>query len=139
MVGGGPRKEVKLLVVDDHVDHFEHLQAFADMYSSQFSIECKLAQGVREASELVDSWKPSVVLLDVHMDAGGAVGLELIEEMSHRGAAVIALSEVRIPAMAATAESYGAVGYFRKSDNPDDIEALIGFIASVATTTVVSH
>ena len=34
--GDGLRKEVKLLVVDDHDDHFEHLKAFAEMYSTAY-------------------------------------------------------------------------------------------------------
>ena len=136
MVGGGARKEVKLLVVDDQSDHFEQIRAFSDMYSSQFVIECKLAQDQGEAHEIMESWHPSVVLVDIHLISDA---LTLIQEMSHKGASVVAVSEARIPQMAETAQSYGAVGCLTKSDNPDDVEHLVGYIASIAASSVVSH
>lgn len=136
MVGGGTRKEVKLLVVDDCVDHFEHVRTFAEMYSPQFSIDCKLAQDEGEARKEMDSWAPSVVLVDVHL-IGSA--LELIQALALKGASVIALTESRIPQFSETAQAYGAVGCFKKSDNPDDIEQLMGYIASVAESSPSSH
>lgn len=136
MVGGGARKEVKLLVVDDHSDHFEQIRAFADMYSGQFVIECKLAQGKEEAHEVMESWNPSVVMIDVHLISDA---LNLIQEMSHKGASVVAVSEARIPQLAETAQSYGAVGCLTKSENPDDLEQLVGYIASIAESSVLSH
>ena len=136
MVGGGPRKEVKLLVVDDLSDYFDHMKSIADMYSSQFSIECKLVQDGDEASKEMESWAPSVVLVDVHLISSA---LDLIRNLTEKGAAVIAMSEARIPQLADTAQTYGAVGCFTKSDNPDDLEKLVGYIASVSTATTVSH
>jgi len=136
MVAGGARKEVKLLVVDDHSEHFDQIRAFADMYSSQFAIECKLAQDKEEAQEVMDSWHPSVVLVDVHLISDA---LSLIQEISHKGASVIAVSQVRIPELAQTAHTFGAVGCLTKSDNPDDVEHLMGYIASIATSSVISH
>ena len=136
MVGDGTRKEVKLLVVDDCVDHFEQVRLFAEMYSPRFAIDCKLAQGETEAKKEMDSWAPSVVLVDVHLITSA---LELIRCLALKGASVIALSEGRIPQLAETAQSYGAVGCFRKSDNPDDIEQLMGYIAAVAESTPSSH
>lgn len=136
MVGGGTRREIKLLVVDEHSDHFEHIQAFADMYSSQFAFECKLAKDEQEAQVLMDSWEPCVALVDVHLVVSG---LDLIQNLTHRGAAVVAVSEVRIPQLAETAQAYGAVGCFTKSDNPDDIETLMSYMASVASASVISH
>ena len=115
LVGGGARKEIKLLVVDDHSDHFEHIQAFADMYSSQFAFECKLAKDEKEAQELADSWEPSVALVDVHLVTSG---LELIQSLTHKGAAVVAVSEVRIPQLAETAQAYGCLLY--PSPSPRD-------------------
>jgi DNA-binding NarL/FixJ family response regulator len=132
----GVRREIKLLVIDDHSDHFELIQAFADMCSSQYAFECKLATDEHSAQELIDGWEPSVALVDVHLVASG---LELIRALTHKGTAVIALSEARIPHLADTAQAYGALGCFTKSDNPDDIEVLLAYMASVAPLSVVSH
>ena len=136
MLGEGARKEVRLLVVDEQGEHYEHIQTFADMYIPQAVIECKLAEGAEEAGRVMDSWSPSVVLLDIHLmsDALGLIG-----ELTQKGAAVVALSEVRIPTLVQTAQAYGAVGYFAKSNNPDDIEALMAYVTSIATSSVVSH
>jgi DNA-binding NarL/FixJ family response regulator len=136
MMGEGPRREVKLLVVDDHSDHFEQIQAFAEMYSSQCVIECKRAQDKVEAQRVMDTWEPSVVLVDVHLVSDA---FNLIQEMSLKGAPVVALSEGHIPHLPETARTYGAVGCLTKSDNPDDVEQLLGYIASIAACAVVSH
>jgi DNA-binding NarL/FixJ family response regulator len=136
MVAGGVRKEIKLLVVDDQADHFEQIRTFADMYSSHFVIECKLAHDKDEANEVMAAWNPSVVLVDVHLIADA---FNLIQEISHKGASVLAVSEARIPRLAETAQTYGAVGCLTKSDNPDDVEHLVGYIASIATSSIVSH
>lgn len=137
MVEGGVRKEVKLLVVDDHSEHFDQIRAFVDMYSSQFIMECKLALDKEEAHSVMASWNPSVVLVDVHLLSDA---LNLIREISAKGASVVAVSEARIPELPETAQSYGAVGYFTKSDNPDDVETLVGYIASVASSSsTISH
>jgi DNA-binding NarL/FixJ family response regulator len=136
IAGAGARKEVKLLVVDDHAEHFDQIRAFADMYSSQFVIECKLAQDKQEANEVMESWHPSVVLVDVHLISDA---FSLIQEISHKGASVVAVSEARIPQLSETAQTYGAVGCLTKSDNPDDIEHLVGYIASVAGTSIMRH
>ncbi len=136
MVEGGKRKEVKLLVVDEHSDHFDQIRAFVEMDSSQFVIECKLALDKEEATAVMDVWRPSVVLVDVHLLSDA---LSLIREMSIKGASVVAVSEARIPELSETAQAYGAVGCFTKSDNPDDVEVLVGYIASVASSSPLSH
>jgi DNA-binding NarL/FixJ family response regulator len=136
MVVGGARNEVKLLVVDDQPDHVEHIQAFAEMFKAQCSIECKFASEREEADELLSSWSPTVVLLDVHIISDA---MTFIRKLAQTGAAVVALSEARIPELAETAQSYGAVGCFTKSSNPDDVETLMGYIASIASQKVPSH
>jgi DNA-binding NarL/FixJ family response regulator len=136
MIGAPLRKEVKLLVIDDHADHFEQIKAHAEMYSTQFLMECKLVDGSEDAKATVETWKPTVVLVDTHaIDEA----LDLIECLAQMGPAVVAMSEVRIPELAKTCQTYGAVGYFAKSNNPDEVESLISYVASVAATEVVSH
>ena len=124
------RKEVRLLVVDDHVEHFEHLQEFAEMYHPEYRVECKLATNAGEAVDLATSWGASVVLLDLHVISSA---LELVKQLSAQGAPVVATSDSRLPELGETAGSYGAVGYLSKSTNPEDIEALLTFVAGFST------
>lgn len=136
MIGVAFRKEVKLLVVDDHGDHFELIKAHAEMYSSEFLVECKLLEDAEDAKATVESWKPTVILVDTHVITEA---LDLIQCLAQMGPAVVAMSEVRIPELAKTCQAYGAVGYFAKSNNPDEVESLISYVASVAAADVVSH
>ena len=132
----GLRREIKLLVVDDHLDHFAQIQEFTEMYHPEFKVECKLATSPCQALELSASWEPSVVLLDLHMVSSA---LELLRQLSNTGATVVATSNVRLPELSRTAEEYGAVGYYSKGHNLDGIEALVNFASSLATTTYPTH
>lgn len=124
------RKEVRLLVVDDQLDHYEQIVEFAEMYHPEFKVECKLATNSGDAVTMASSWNASVVLLDLHAISSA---LELVQQLSHQGSAVIATSDNRLPELSETASHYGAVGYICKSYNPDDIEVLLSFAASVSS------
>lgn len=132
----GLRKEVRLLVVDEHEEHFELIQEVAEMYHPEFKVECKLATSAGEAVDLASSWQASVVLLDLHVISSA---LELLQQLSSQGAAVVATSDTRLPELSGTAENYGAVGYLAKSSNPEDIESLLSFVASVSSPSSPTH
>jgi CheY-like chemotaxis protein len=74
----GLRKQVKLLVVDDHTEHFSHVQEVAGMYHSDFAFECRLVSNSSEALKVASEWQPSVVLVDLHIvaDALDTLGYE---------------------------------------------------------------
>jgi CheY-like chemotaxis protein len=131
------RRVVKLLVVDDHVEQFDHINAFAEMYHPDFKVECRIAQTTDEAVSVAGEWIPSVVLLDLHI--AGAQGKELLQSLRAYGAAVVATSASRIPELARAAEDYGAVAYVQKSDNPEDVEALVQYLASISSDSEPVH
>ncbi len=130
MVPLGLRQEVRLLVVDDQLEHFEQLQEFAEMYHPEFRVECRLASSACEAEDVARSWKASVVLLDLHVVSSA---LELLQKLASQGAAVVATTDSRLPELVETVAHYGAVGYLPKSTNPEDLENLLSFVASVST------
>lgn len=132
----GLRKEVKLLVVDDHSEHFSQLKAAAEEYNSDFTIECKLVSTPQEAIEISNSWQPSVVLVDLHVVA---TTLNLITQIAEIGPSVVATSERRITDMPEKVARYGAVGYVTKADSTEDVESVLSYIASLAAPTVISH
>lgn len=132
----GLRKEVRLLVVDEQEEHFDLIQEVAEMYHPEFKVECKLATTAGEAVDLAASWQASVVLLDLHVISRA---LDLLQQLSAQGAAVVATSDTRLPELCETAESYGAVGYLSKSSNPEDIESLLSFVASVSNPSPPTH
>jgi DNA-binding NarL/FixJ family response regulator len=130
------RKDIRLLVVDDSEEHYQHLCEITEMYNPQYKVECSRAPSVEELPAHDVGVLPTVILLDLHLLSDA---LQVIQKLSHQGYPVVATSAVRSPGLAETAQSYGAVGYFSKSDNPEDIEALVEFVASVAVTPQENH
>jgi DNA-binding NarL/FixJ family response regulator len=135
-VSAGLRKEVRLLVVDDNRDHFEALSEVADMYNPDFRIECRLACTGVETLEVLEEWKPSVVLIDLHSIADA---LSFVRQLAEQGRSVVATSAHRSSELSTVADQYGAVGYLSKSDNPEELEALVEFVAQVAAPPNNDH
>jgi DNA-binding NarL/FixJ family response regulator len=132
----GPRRQIKLLVVDEHSEHYSHVQEAAEMYNSEFSVECRRVSDSKEALQVAAEWQPSVVMVDLHIVADS---LELLGKIAEQGAAVVATSETRIPELSERLSQYGASGYLIKSESPDDIEALLSYIASIAPVVPPEH
>lgn len=130
------RREIKVLVVDEPSEHFESLRNVAEMYNSAYSVDLRLVSSSQEAVEVASSWKPAVVLLDLHVVSEA---LRLVQQLADVGSSVVATSEVRMPEMFQKAPEYGAVGYLPKSDNLEDLEALLGYIATIAAPMPSSH
>ncbi|MFN4897072.1 MAG: response regulator [Pseudomonadota bacterium] len=132
----GLRKEVKVLIVDDHSEHFAQLQAAAEEYHSEFAIECKLVTSAEEALKLTNDWHPSVVLVDLHAVAST---LDLLTQIAEIGPSVVATSESRIADLGEKLARYGAVGYVTKADSAEDVESVLNYIASLAAPALTTH
>jgi CheY-like chemotaxis protein len=130
------RKEIRLLVVDDQQEHFEQLREVAGMYNPDFTVECRLVSDPTEVLEVTANWQPSVVLLDLHCISSA---LSLLKQISEIGPSVVATSSNRLPDVAEKVAQYGGVGYLTKSENPDDMESLLSYIASIATPAATEH
>jgi CheY-like chemotaxis protein len=126
---GGLRRDVRLLVVDETTEHFELLTEMAEMYNPDYRLECRFVSTAGEIFQAIGEWQPSVVLIDLHsvIDA-----LEMVRQLANQGRSVVATSAHRSPELSSVADEYGAVGYLSKSDNPDDLEALVDFVATVS-------
>jgi DNA-binding NarL/FixJ family response regulator len=130
------RKEIKVLVVDDQPEHFEQLREAADMYNPDFSVQCRLVSTPDEALEVTSNWQPAVVLVDLHAISSA---LTLLKKISEIGPSVVATSLNRVPNIADKIAEYGGVGYLTKSENPDDMESLLSYIASIAAPSPTEH
>jgi len=128
------RKDVRLLVVDDHPEYFERLNECSEMYNPEYRVECKLVTGLSEALDVTSQWEPSVVLVDLHV---GEEALEYVKRIAEVGPPVVATTETRMPDCQVIAQHCGAVGYVVKSEDQEDIEDLLEYVASVARDTVV--
>ena len=132
----GPRKRVRLLVVDDHSEHFAQVQEVAQMYNSEFEFECRLVSDSSQAVEVAAEWNPTVVLIDLHLIASA---LDVLGKIAEQGPVVVATSESRIPELPEKLSKYGASGYLTKSEALEDVEAMLQYIASVAPDLPTEH
>jgi DNA-binding NarL/FixJ family response regulator len=132
----GLRKQVKLLVVDDHSDHFRQVEEVAAMYHADFDFECRLVTDSSQALEVAADWQPSVVLVDLHLIAES---LDILGKIAEKGPIVVATSETRIPELPEKLSQYGAAGYLTKSDSLEDVEALLSYVASIAPGAPTEH
>jgi DNA-binding NarL/FixJ family response regulator len=132
----GLRKQVKLLVVDDHSDHFRQVEEVAAMYHADFDIECRLVTDSAQALEVAADWQPSVVLVDLHLIAES---LDLLGKIAEKGPIVVATSETRIPELPEKLSQYGAAGYLTKSESLEDVEALLSYVAAIAPGAPTEH
>jgi DNA-binding NarL/FixJ family response regulator len=132
----GLRKQVKLLVVDDHSEHFAQVQEVAAMYHADFAFECRLASNSKEALEVTAEWHPSVVLVDLHLIASA---LDTLKQIAEQGPVVVATSETQIPELPQKVSQYGASGYLVKSEALEDVEALLSYVAAIAPDVPTAH
>ena len=123
-------------MVDDNRDHFDLVAEMAEMYNPDYRVECRLVSTACETFEAVGEWHPSVVLVDLHSVADA---LAVVRQLSDQGRSVVATSLHRSPELSIVADQYGAVGYLSKSDNPDDVEALVEFVATVSSPPDPNH
>jgi DNA-binding NarL/FixJ family response regulator len=123
-------------VVDDNRDHFDLVAEMAEMYNPDYRVECRLVSTACETFEAVGEWHASVVLVDLHSVADA---LAVVRQLSDQGRSVVATSLHRSPELSIVADQYGAVGYLSKSDNPDDVEALVEFVATVSSPPDPNH
>jgi CheY-like chemotaxis protein len=123
------RKEVRVLVVDDAAEHFELLVEVAEMYNPAVKLECRHIDQADQTLTVVDEWQPSVVLLDLHSCADAVA---LLEQLALVGPPVVATSTHRSRELSSVADAHGAVGYLSKSDNIEDLEALVVLLATVS-------
>ena len=132
----GLRKRVRLLVVDDHVEHFAQVEEVAQMYNSEFEFECRLVSDSQEALATASEWRPSVVLVDIHIIADA---LDVLGKIAQQGSVVVATSENRIAELPEKLSEYGAAGYLAKSEAVEDVEALLEYLGTIAPPTPVQH
>lgn len=131
------RKTVKLLVVDEQPDYCDLIREHAEICSHQIDIICESATSGREAIEKIAAWKPSVILLDAHLQDVNS--FEVLESCREGRATVVVASDHCSQAIMNSAREHGASGYVTKSDNPEEIEALLVELATVSAPVAFDH
>lgn len=129
--------EVKLLVVDEHSQYCSLIREHAEMYGHALKLVCECVNSGREALEKISTWEPSVVLLDAHLPDINS--FEVLDACRNGRATVVVSSDVCSRDIENSARAHGASGYVTKSENPEDIEALLVELATVSLPVQMKH
>jgi DNA-binding NarL/FixJ family response regulator len=108
-------KQIKILIVDDHMIVAESLKQMLD-HEGDLEV-CGIAQSSKEAVSLIKKKHPHLVIVDINLK-GGMSGIELIKVISSRYENVysLALSMYEEELYAERAIRAGAMGYVMKSE-----------------------
>ena len=91
----------------------------------------------KEAIAKIASWKPSVILLDAHLQDVNS--FEVLDSCREGRATVVVASDVCSREIMDSARDHGASGYVTKSESPEEIEALLFELATVSAPIEVEH
>lgn len=131
------KKQVKLLVVDDHEPYCDLIRECADMWHYAYDLECEFASSAEKALQLVHDFCPTVIMLDAHMLDVDCV--EFIENHKAANATLIVTSEHPTEGLAEMATSHGAVIYVTKTEDPDELDCTLGKVAWLAANDDPVH
>ena len=131
------KKNVRLLVVDDTEKYSEVIQEWAESSPPEYNLTFEFADSEEKAIEVINRWDPSVVLMDAHMPSINT--FEVLERYLAGAVPVIVTSGSKSKTIEDSAREKGAVGYFAKSENPDELEYLLHSIGSVSIEFATKH
>lgn len=131
------RKTIKLLVVDEQASYCDLIREHAEICSHHVDIVCECVNSGKDAIEKIASWKPSVILLDAHLNDVNS--FEVLQSCREGRATVVVASDHCSREIMDSARSHGASGYVTKSENPEEIEALLFELATVSAPIEFEH
>ena len=110
----------KTLLVEDNLNYRVVLKSA--LLKRFNDLEAKEAAGKNDALNIVDSYVPDLVIMDIDLE-DGANGLDLtkIIKCEHPGIVVVILSQHDIPEYRSIAQENGADFYFSKSTSLQNI------------------
>ena len=133
----GEKKSIRVLVVDEGSEFFEQVQDQADQNSHHYKMACKLVTQISEVAEMIRSWNPSVVMLDVANSPINSA--EIAKGCSQLEVPLIVTGYTHNKEIQASIEKIGAIAYVVKSEDPEDIDQVLELLATVAKEELLVH
>lgn len=118
---------LKMLLVEDNLNYRSVLKsALLNRFND---LEAKEAAGENDALNLVDSYAPDLIIMDIDLRYG-ANGLDLTKKIKfeHPGIVVVILSQNDIPEYRSIAQQNGADFFFSKSAS---LKSIFDYVDSV--------
>ena len=131
------RRRLTLLVIDEHREYFERIRDCAELCRHQCVVDCHFSSSAVGAEALISRLHPEVVLVDAHLPDTNS--LALVQACSHENVPVVVASESVSSDIGDSARKFGAHGYVSKSDDPEEIEALLTQLVEMAPVLPLEH
>ncbi len=131
------RKEIRLLVVDEHKPYCKMLEAASEEWHPEFSFSCEFADSAEEALAKIKEFGPSVVMIDAFTE-----DMDCFEFMKNCNPDVVPLvvtSEFPAEGMRESVLSKGALECLTKTEDPDELEGMLELIAQLAEECEIRH
>lgn len=123
------KQRLKVLVLDEHREYFERIRDCAEMCRHQFIVDCQYSDNQESAQSIVKTWQPGLVLVDAHIPSFNSI--EFVKVCSDQQLPVVVTSETPSDDISESARKNGAHGYVPKSEDVEEIEALLQQLLSL--------
>lgn len=131
------KERVRILVIDENPQYHEDLSDHASFYPGDVDFESRFTSSDTEAHKLLASWRPTVVLLGMHVP--GVDSMELLKMCCNDVTPVIVTSDERSLDIEESARQRGAAGYVVKSQEPEHLEEVLQGIARFSSVAEQVH
>ena len=125
------RRELRLLIVDDHSGYSEFLEEYSDIWNEQYEVILSHVESAAEAVEQLSELKPNVIMVDAHLPDMNS--LEFVQQFSTVDSAIVVTSEKHSLSLEESAMCHGADAYIPKTQDPDEIEFLFSRLAQISS------
>jgi DNA-binding NtrC family response regulator len=128
------RKEVRLLIVDDHEQHQHMFQDAVDSWHPDYRLECTFAKTAAEALEKIAKWAPTIVMVDAYFEDMNC--FDLIGKCNPKACPIVVTSDHLVAGIRESAISRGAADYFSLPNDPDEFDMVMESVVSLSNEIV---
>lgn len=131
------RKEVRLLLVQEPDSFRTMLLDWIELSSHHYYISIRTAETGNAALELLNTWFPSVVVIDAHLTDLNC--FTLIDECKRSCIPVFVTSKEQSTEIELSAQQSGASGYFPAIDDPIMMDQLLAELVEASEYSLGVH
>ncbi len=131
------KKEVRLLIIQECDEFRTLLEDWIDLNAYHFKISLRTTESGQTGGELINSWVPSVVLLDAHLTDHNS--FSLIDQCRRTCVPVFVVSSQQSSEIEVSARQSGASGYFPANGDPEMIDLILGQIVEASQLSLGTH
>jgi len=132
-----PGRSIRLLVVDEHRGYTDLVDEAASVWGELVDIQCEFVSSAVEALERLGSFKPNVIMVDAYISDMNC--LDFLDLCRDGLAPLIITSQHPSSSLCESVLSHGASAFVPKTEDPDELEAVLEKIIRIAVEGPLTH